>query len=293
MAKTSTTSRAHEFFSERHTCAGVLARRLLGHPSPGDGELVEHLARERRRRTRMDGSTDASLVQTAWTASELLQMGFPPDHAGVVRMVGYVIARQNQPGRFGEGCTEERHSRGVCQHFLPGFFAAAPVDVPLGPLTFPIGVTVREEHDARFAASCFALQAVLRARQERRQAIRDHVLALLELKPLWNAWGGEWHPDLVFFALAAIAVPPLDFRERVTEVAAWVAGRQRNDGSWAGAHALHALDALLRIQSDEARAAVRRGTRLVERMADDGELFNDGVPEEASLVALRVLLAGD
>jgi hypothetical protein len=284
-------ARAQAFFAERQTRPGVLARRILGTALPGDTQLVGHLERERRRRTRMDGSVEGSLVTTAWTAMELLQLEYPPDHAGVVRIVGYVLARQGQPGRFGEGCTEERHARGVCQHFLPGFFSPAPIDVPLGPLTFPIGVTVRQEDEARFAASCFALQTVLRARHERRQPVRDHVLALLELTPLWNAWGGDWAPDLVFFALAAVAAGPLDYRDRVDEVTGWVADRQRSDGTWAGADPVHALDAMLRVPNDPARSAVHRGRQVVEQLADEGALFAEDDQEERSLVALRVLAA--
>jgi hypothetical protein len=283
--------RAKSFFADRQTRAGVVARRLLGSPLPGDGQLAQHLERERRRGTRMDGSVDSSLVRTAFTAMELLQLDCPPDHAGVVRTIGYLIARQNQPGRFGEACTPERHTHGVCHHFLPGFFSPGPADLAVAPLTFPSGVTVRGEDDARFAASCFALQAVLRARQERRQAVRDHVLGLLELKPLWNAWGGEWAPDLVFFALAAVAGGPLDFRDRVDQVTAWTAGQQRKEGTWPGAHTLHALDAMLRVQHDAARAAVRRGQVAVEQLARDEPLFSEDFPEEGSLIALRALAA--
>mgnify|MGYP006174181363 CR=1 FL=1 len=88
--------------------------------------------------------------------------------------MGRVLAREHPADGTGEAVTGA--SRGSNDsatdqdrlEVLPRPAACAPVDVPLGPLTFPVGITIREETDARFAASCFALQAVLRARQERR-----------------------------------------------------------------------------------------------------------------------------
>lgn len=284
-------ARATDFFADRETRAGVVARRLLSRPRPSDSQLIEHLDRERRRRTRMDGSADGSLLQTAWTVLELLQLDFRPDHAGLVRMVGYVLGRQNQAGRFGEGCTPERHAHGTCQHFVVGFFSPGGTDFPVGPLTFPWGVTVRPEDDARFAVSCLALRAALRARQEGRQSVRDHVQSLLDLRSLWNAWGGEWAPDQVFFALAALAAAPLAFRDQVERNAAWVAERQRADGGWTGANPIHALEAMLQVPTEPARQAVRRGAGAVQRMAGDGALFSDGADEEMSLVGVRVLRA--
>ena len=60
--------RLAEYFQERKTRAGVLARRLLQIEAPDDQDLVEHLIRERHRKTRIDGSVDGALVATAWLA---------------------------------------------------------------------------------------------------------------------------------------------------------------------------------------------------------------------------------
>ena len=63
----------------------MLARRMLGVEAPEEDVLVEHLIRERRRYTRMDGSSQGSLMTTAWATWELLQLDCPADHAVVVR----------------------------------------------------------------------------------------------------------------------------------------------------------------------------------------------------------------
>ena len=283
-------TRAAEFFAGRQSRAGLLARRLLGTPAERDPALGDHLVRELRQRTRMDGSTEGSLVKTAWTLLELVQLDCPPDHAAVVRVVGWLLARQNQAGRFGEGCTDERHARGLCQHFLSGFFAAAAPEEALSPLEFPTAVTVRDEAEARFAASCFALRAVLRARQERRQGVLEHVGALLNLGEVWGGWGGPWSPDVVLLALGGLAHAPLEFRDRVERVAAQIARWQRPDGSWEGAHPLHAVDVMLSIPSPPAQAAVRAAVPEVCALARDGKVFVDGT-EERSLIALRALAA--
>ena len=285
-------ARAAEFFAGRQTRAGLLARRLLGTSSERDSVLSDHLIRELRQRARMDGSTEGSLVKTAWTLVELVQLDCPPDHAGVVRVVGWLLARQQQAGRFGEGCTDDRHARGLCHHFLSGFFSAALPEEPVAPLTFPTGAILRDEAEARFAASCFALRAVLRARQERRQGVLDHVSALLNMGQVWGGWGGPWSQDAVLLALGGVAHAPLEYRERVERLAAGIARRQRPDGHWNGADQILALDVMLSIPAEAAQSAVRAALPGICAQARDHALFSDPATEDRSLVALRALALG-
>ena len=49
-------SRAAAFLQRRATRPGFLARGLMGIPAPRDAQLADQLIRERRRRTRIDGS---------------------------------------------------------------------------------------------------------------------------------------------------------------------------------------------------------------------------------------------
>jgi hypothetical protein len=268
----------------------VLARRLLKIEAPDEDVLTEHLIRERRRNTRMDGSSQGSLVRTAWITWELLQLDTPPDHSGVVRTVGYLIPRQDQPGRcWGEGCSPERHDRRECQHFLSGFFAAGTADETLAPLRFPSGVELADEAEARFAASCFALRSVLRAGEDRRTSVRRHLQSLLDLPDLWVA-GGRWRTDLALFAIGALAFSPLDLRERMKTALASILARQGPDGDWPGASPFHAADMLLSVPTAEARWAVARTAPVLWSAVQAGGLIDGDEPEERALIALRSLL---
>ncbi len=280
--------RLAEFFRDQKTRAGVLARRLLQREAPDDAELVEHLIRERRRKTRMDGSVDGALLPTAWLGWELLQLEAPMDNASVVRTVGFLLQQQDQPGRFfGEGCRPYLHERRWCSHYVGGFFSAGPAEQPIAPARFPTGAVVNEEQYARFATSCFALRTVIRAGEDRREGVHRHVASLLDLPGLWSEWGGTWSPDLVFFALGAVALAPLDLRGRAAQASAQVIARQQPDGSWPGADLFHALDMLLLVPTPEARDAVRRAVPFAGRLIQDGETLTEDTGAERGLVVLQ------
>jgi hypothetical protein len=287
-------ARLAEYFRDRETRAGVLARRLLGTPAPEDAVLTEHLIRERRRQTRIDGSMDGGLVPTAWAAWELLQLEAPADQAGVVRTVGFLLGRQEQPGRvFGEGCRPYMHERRLCSHYVSGFFSAGPEEHRVAPLTFPGGVVVSDERGARFAASCFALRTVVRAGEDRREGVRRHVASLLDMDSLWS-WDDEaWSGDARLFAFGGVASAPLELRDRAAGAMARVLERQEADGSWPGVDPFHALDMVLQAPTPEARTAVARGAPLVSgQILEDGALEREG-GEERALIAVRALaLAG-
>jgi hypothetical protein len=282
-------ARLAEYFHDRKTRAGVLARRLLGTPAPDDAVLSEHLIRERRLQTRIDGSMDAGLVPTAWGAWELLQLEAPTDQAGVVRTVGFLLGRQEQPGRvFGEGCRPYMHERRLCSHYVGGFFSAAPEEHPVAPLTFPSGVVVSDERGARFAASCFTLRTVMRAGEDRREGVRRHVASLLDMDGLWSWEDDAWSADARLFGFGAIASAPLDLRDRAARAMAGVLERQEPDGSWPGADLFHALDMVLQGPTPDARAAVARAAPPACRLLGD-EALEDAGGEERALIALRAL----
>lgn len=282
--------RLREFFRDRTTRPGVVARRLLGQPRRDDPTLVEQLIAERRRKTRLNGSTDGSLVRTAWTVWELLELDNPVDHSAVVRTVGWVLTQQDKPGHFAEGCDPDRHERRVCRHFLNGFFSAGTADQDIGPLTFPSGVTVEAEHDARFAASCFALRTVLRAGEDRRAAVLQHVDGLVELLKQPDAWGGDRNPDLVFFALGVVALAPIRYRPGLEALVKQVVDRQHPGGGWSNASLFHACDMLLLAPTAAARDALRRATPLLCSMQQPSGAFDSENDEEKALIGLKVLL---
>jgi hypothetical protein len=280
---------AEEFFRDRESRCGVIARRILGRRRPADDDLQDHLVRERRRRTRMDGSVGGSLVDTAWLAWEFLELGCPPDHAAVLRTIGFVTSRQDAPGHFAEGCTERTHEAHVCHHFLGGFYSPTSRDVAVAPLSFPSGLVVAGEEQARFATSCFALRSALRGGEERRAAVVRHIQALLTLDVLWEARSDEWPLDLAFFGLGALAFAPLEARSKVAPLLARILERQADDGSWPGADPWHALDMVLAVPGERVRAAVRKAVSSILAVQDAEDALG-GEHEERTFIALRALL---
>jgi len=281
--------RACAFFADRSTRPAVLARRMLAKPLSGDVVLCEHLIRERRRRTRMDGSIHGSLVETTRTLAELLDLGCPHDHAAVVRTSGYVLARQNAPGHFGEGCEPDRHEVGECRHALRGFFSPATRDEEFTPNRFPTGIVVEHEDDSRFAASCYALRVVLRVREDRRAAVREHIESLVGLESLWDMAGDRWDSNLRVFALAALGTAPHAHRTQTEPCAKVFIAAQADDGTWRATNHVHALDALMGFAIPEAVQAVRQAIpHLLARQQQDGSFSPDG-DEEVTLIAMRVL----
>lgn len=280
-----------EFFRSRQTRAGVVARRLLGAPAAGDDTLTLQLINERRRRTRMDGGVGGWVAATTFSAWELIQLGCPPDHTGLSRMLGYILDRQDKPGRFGEGCSERRHAIGHCHHYIGGFFSPGSKDEIVAPLALPSGAVFTEEWDARFAGSCFALRTALQARQERREAVRRHVESLVHLAERWDRQKFAVAPDTVFAAIAAVGVAPLPQREQAEHLADRLIADQRGDGTWENASLFHAIDALLTLTTETARLAVERATKaIIEQQRPNGS-FDDHENEERALIALRALWA--
>jgi len=262
--------RAFAFFKGRQSLQAILARRLLMCGTPDDDELADHLIRERRRRTRMDGSTADSLVLTARATWEMMELGAPHDHAGVVRMTGYLLNRQDQPGRWSED--------GAAGN---GFFSPGSGDEPIAPLALPSGTTFHDDDDARFVASCLALRAVLRAGHERRAAVRAHIEGLLSIRTI--------DPHLMFVALGALGTAPPEFGPRVAPLMDAVAERQLEDGSWPGVTIFHAADLILAVPTAAAYAAVRRAAPFIAGMQTASGAFDASESESIALIALRAL----
>ncbi len=274
--------RAVGFFRERPTKAGVLAR-LLTRSGPKDRQLVEHLVRERRRKTGMDGSVDGSFVRTAWTAWDLLELGCPQDHAAVVRTVGYLLSKQNLPGRFGERCTDQDHAAHRCQHFVRGFFSPGAREKSIAPLAFPSGVTVDDEEEARGAMSCFALRLVLRAGEDRRESVKAHLESLTAfIKESASA-------DLAVFALGALSVAPLNFKTTRDQVAAYVFELQSSSGEWRDVDLFHLLDALLAIPTPAVQDHILNSVPTLCGLQRESGAFDDEEHEGRALIALRTL----
>ncbi|MGH7508947.1 MAG: hypothetical protein ACREMZ_05710 [Gemmatimonadales bacterium] len=278
------------YFADSSTRQGILARQALGEPAPGDDMLAERLVDDMRAETRMDGSIGGAVVPTIWRAHELLDLGCRPDQAGTVRVMGWVLKLQNQPGAFSEGCSAPRHAHRACEHFVSGFFSPAPPEVRFAPVMLPNGKVFRAEPAARFAMSCLALRAALRARLEGRPAVEQHLLSLVQLQEQWEEWEGYFAADAIVAGIHALAFASAPHRGLLPKLAAIIAANQADDGTWPTADLFHTLETLLALGTPEAHAAVRRAVpALLERQKIDGS-FGPTAQHERSLIGLRALL---
>lgn len=278
------------YFADGWSRQAVLARQALEQPAPGDEVLAGRLVDDMRAETRMDGSIAGEVVATIWRAHELLDLGCAGDHAGTIRVLGWVLGLQGKPGAFNDGCSPPRHAQRACEHFISGFFSPAPPEQRFAPVMFPNGKVFRAEPAARFAVSCLALRAALRARLEHRPQIERHLLSLVQLQEQWQDWSGYFAPDAIVAGVHALAFASAPHRALLPKLAAMVAARQSDDGSWPRADLFHTLEALHALHTPEAHAAVRRAVpALLARQRIDGS-FGATAQQERALIALRSLI---
>jgi hypothetical protein len=278
------------YFGEGSSRQAILARQALEQPAPGDEMLARRLIDDMRAETRMDGSLGGDVVATIWRAHELLDLGSAGDHAGTVRVVGWVLALQNKPGAFSDGCSPPRHAHRACEHFISGFFSPAPAEQSFAPLMLPNGKVFRAEPAARFAVSCLALRAALRSRLEQRPPVRQHLLSLVQLQEQWEDWNGYFAADAIVSGIHALAFASPPHRELLPKLSATIAAHQGSDGTWEHADLFHTLEALLALRTPAAHAATRRAVpALLARQRIDGS-FGSTAQQERALIALRALL---
>jgi len=278
------------YFASATTRQGVLARRALGEPAPGDDLLAQRLVEEMRAETRADGSIAGAVVPTIWRAHELLDLGCEPDQTGAVQVMGWVLELQRKPGAFSDGCSAPRHAHRACEHFISGFFSPAPPEHRLAPIMLPNGKVFRAESAARFAISCLALRAALRGRQEQRPSVERHLVSLIQLQEQWEHWDAYFAADAIMAGIHALAFAAPPHRAVLPKLAASVAAHQAEDGTWPTADLFHTLEALNAVGTPDAHVAVRRAVpALLARQRIDGS-FGPTAQQERALIALRSLL---
>lgn len=247
-------ARLEAFFQDRDTRPGILARQLVGPEKPGDARLAELLCNERRTQTRMDGSIGGSLVQTAWAAWEMMDLGLEAVHGGLDRLVSWVL----------------------------GHLEAADPPTEPAPLTLPNGAVFRTADEASFAARCLGVRVLVRARRGDRPGVARLVDAL--------ATGPQASTlDLSASALAALALAPPEHRHHLDGFVHRLRAAQGKDGAWSGADLFHMLEALILAGIRPAREVIARAApALGARQRADGS-FDDPPHEERALIGFRAL----
>jgi hypothetical protein len=287
--KSSALERLAVFFGPEQTRQGILARTALGQPGRGDSELATALLERLRSEIRPDGSVGGGAVATIWRAHELMDLAVG-SKAGVEPVIRWILALQGKPGAFGEGCDRLRHAQRVCGHFVLGFFAPGPPEQRLTPITLPNGKVFRAEPAARFAISCLALRAAIRAGHQSRPPIQQHLQSLVRLADQWTDWNGYFAPDVILSGLHALAVGGPTYREVVDRLVDLVAASQGPDGTWPNADLFHAVESLRAADTAAARHSVRRAVpALTARQRTDGS-FGATAQQERALIGLTAFL---
>jgi hypothetical protein len=282
-------SRLGEFVAARSSRASVLARSVMGLTEPGDRVLRRQLLTGMAGQAGTDGSVRGSLVATASAVLELASLGQP--EAERVRMIDWLATRQGAPGAYHEGCTVARHQHRACEHFLDGFFAAAPPARRAAPVALANGKEFRVESQARFAASCLALEAMLRSGRKDAPKVERHLDSFVALVDEWTEESDYFSVDLMFSEVPRLASAPLRWRPALDAVLDLLAARQQADGTWPGAEFFHALDALSRIEAAAGRPFLARALEtLLRRQREDGS-FGSVAEDERALIAARTLIA--
>lgn len=281
------------YFAPATNRQGVLARQALGEPAPDEDAVSRRLVEKMLGEIRADGSISGGVVATVWRAHELLDLGCHVDQPGLARLMSWMFALQGEPGAFSQGCTPARHSYRSCEHFISGFFSPAPLEQRLAPIMLPNGKVFRAEPAARFAFSCLALRAVLRANPQTTEPIEHHTRSLIQLEEQWRDWSGYFAPDVIVAGIHALAFAPPAHRGILQRLGSILGAHQAEDGTWLNADLFHTLGALVALGTPEAHGAVRRAVpALLARQRIDGG-FGPTAPQERPLIALRALIWAD
>jgi hypothetical protein len=211
-----------------------------------------------------------------WTAESLLTIQELRAAADVVEMdpavrraYDWIRSRRGVAGSWADGCIPDRHREGLCHHFVGGFFAPVPPEVPLAEGRLRCGARLVGDPEIRLVTSAMALRASL----ELSPASGDDRLHLAGLRRLVRSWGSAPPAGLSVGALlSALHALIVSGSSDDAEVVEWglrlVGGRQRGDGSWVETDAFQALDVIgaaadAGIASDQMRRALWHGARLL------------------------------
>ena len=242
-------------FQDRDTRPGVLARQMLGKQKPGDTTLAELLRNERPARTRMDGSIGESLLDTAWAAWEMMDLGLDALDGGLDRLISWVLGRI-------EGTVPTEQT---------------------SPVTLPNGLVLGAASDAAYATRALAVRTLVRARHGDRPGVAAVVRDLAQ---------GPQPPtlDLSASALGALALAPPEHRHHLDGLIGRLGAAQGGDGTWPGADLFQMLEALVLAGIRPARSVIAKAVPALLDLQRDSGAFDDPPHDERALIGLRALL---
>ena len=203
-----------------------------------------------------DGAWDGDLLATVEALMTLRELrdaaSLQELDPAIGRGLDWIEDRRGRPGTWTEGCTPERHRRGLCHHFAAGFYSPGPG--VLSAVELHAGAPAAGDAEARLAISAAALRCTLLWRGLGTDA-RLHLEALGRIIDQWERSYGLTTTALLAAARALAASPRATDREMATRALGIAAGRQRADGSWPDADPFYAMAVL----SDAVAAGIRDG----------------------------------
>jgi hypothetical protein len=244
-----------EFFQDRPTRQGVLARQIVGKERAGDAKLAQVLCNESGARTRMDGSIGDSLIDTAWAAWQLMDLGIDALNGGLSRLVAWVLTK---------------------------FEGGQPLSVPV-PLALPSGVVFETAEHATLAARCFGVRVLVRAHQGERPLVAREIEAIATAPQPATL-------NLSASVLSALALAPPAHRHHLDGLVNRLGTAQNADGGWTGADLFHMLEALVLAGIRPARAVVAKAAPALLALQRDDGAFDAPPNEERALIGMRALL---
>lgn len=278
----------------------LLARREAGRQTADDRQLARDLIAGIVEAQDKDGSWRGALVATAESLLLLADLAGPNVTKRVeraaLRGVDWLRRLRGRPGRFGAGCTPDRHRLGFCHHSLAGFFAPEPPLAPGEELVISSGGRYPTGPAAQLAASCIALRACIRwgARGPDAWLHLDGLRRLLELEARGEV---ELVPLEAFPAILLTMTEAhelVELRDVLVQMLGRMVQTQRADGSWPELDAISILEVLLvaveaGFGTPAIDAALRRGAGLLAvTQRENGLWERDTVPRRA-LTGWRVL----
>lgn len=278
----------------------LLARREARRSGVDDQRLARELVAGIVEAQDDDGSWHGALVPTAESLLLLAELAGRRVTKSVERAarsgVDWLRRLRGGPGRFGAGCTPERHALGFCHHSLAGFFRPEPPLAPGEELVLSNGAHYPTGPAAQLAASCLALRACLRWGDHG----PDSWLHLDGLRRLLEHEASGESPLVPIEAIPAILLALVEAhalteaREVIAQMLARLVQTQRADGSWPELDAIAILEVLLAavdagFGTPEIDAAIRRGAGLLAvTQRENGMWERDTAPQRA-LTGWRVL----
>jgi len=244
-----------------------------------------------------DGSWGGDLLRTAETMLTIQELR---SAAGVVerdpelgRALDWIRARRGVTGAWTDGCSPERHDRGLCHHFTGGFFSPGPPEVPFAGAALRCGGRTIGDLEVRFVASAIALRCLLTWEPMRADA-RLHLEGLRRAVSGWDDFVPEGLTNTALLAAVhglALSDAAEDWRAAAKGVR-MIAGRQRGDGSWVDTDAFQALEVFgtaadADVAADRTRRGLWHGARLLISSQQDDGSWGPEHGERRALIACR------